>query len=393
MKLSLSRFVLFLLASTILIGGTIAPRSSRAQELIQDRVVTAKARVISIDEQTEKTIPGTDVKTVYQKITAKIIDGEERDKVVVIQNDYLNLEKDEVFYLQHVTNTVEGTDVYVVSDPYRMPTLYVLMGLFVLCTLIFGGKQGARGLVALLASFAFIGYFLLPGIINGYSPVLVSIGVSSLIIVLGSYVTHGFNKVTSTAVIGMIITILITGALAYISINTGRLTGFSSEEAVSLNLHTRGSIDFAGLLLGGILIGLLGVLYDAAIGQAVAVDELRHVGPHLPRSVIFKRALRIGREHIGALVNTLAIAYVGASMPLLLLFYTSSAGFGLLINQEIFATEIIRILIGSIGLILAVPITTWISVSMLVKKVQNTTASPAVVADELRVTEKLEHRH
>ncbi len=340
-------------------------RNLYAQEFVQDEVVTAKARVLSIEKQEDRNIPGTHVQTTFQAITVEIIDGEERGKTVSIENDYLNLQIGDVFYLQHVTNAVDGTDQYLVSDPYRMPVLYVFIGLFVLCALIFGGKQGARGLIALIGSFLFIGYFLLPGIIQGYSPVLVSIGVASLIIILGSYVTHGFNRVTTTAVIGMIITIIITGVLAYISIHTGRLSGFADDEAVSLNLYTGGSIDFAGLLLGGMLIGLLGVLYDAAIGQSVAVDELRHVGPHLSRGVIFKRALRIGREHIGALVNTLAIAYVGASLPLLLLFYNSTASFGILINQEIFATEIIRIMIGSIGLILAVPITTAIAVTML----------------------------
>ena len=187
--------------------------------------------------------------------------------------------------------------MYAVSDPYRLPWLYGLVGLFVFCVLIFGGKQGFRGLIALALSFVVIAYVLFPGILHGFSPILMSIGVASLMIILGSYITHGFNRVTTSAVVGMVATIIFTGILAYISIHGAKLTGFSSDESVYLNMNTNGTIDFAGLLMGGILIGLLGVLYDAAIGQAVAVDELHHVGPHLPRTVIFKR-------HSASAVNT-----------------------------------------------------------------------------------------
>jgi len=134
-------------------------------------------------------------------------------------------------------------------------------------------------------------------------------------------------------------------------------------------LNTRGSLDLAGLLLGGILIGVLGVLYDAAIGQAVSVEELARAGQHYSRRDVYARALRIGREHVGALVNTLAIAYAGAPLPLLLLFFgTGDIDIGLTINRELFATEIVRILVGSIGLVLAVPITTAVAVSMLVSR-------------------------
>jgi uncharacterized membrane protein len=304
----------------------------------------------------------------------------------------LSLKQGETFFLRHTVNKLDGTDLHAVSDPYRLPTIYFFVALFVICVVAFGGKQGIRGLIALVASFAFIGYLLLPGILHGYSPVLISMGVSSLIIILGSYITHGFNRITTSAVIGMVTTIIVTGLLAYAAIHFGRLSGFSTEESVYLNLDTQGTIDFSGLLLGGILIGLLGVLYDAAIGQAVSVDELHHVGPHLSRSVIFKRALRIGREHIGALVNTLAIAYVGASLPLLLLFYYSSAGFALTINQEIFATEIIRAMIGSIGLVLAVPLTTLIAVYMLVEA-PGETPDASTINKEKESLDNVGHSH
>lgn len=290
-------------------------------------------------------------------------------QMVTVDNDFLLMQVGDEFYLRHEVNTLDGTDYYSVDEPYRIPVLEFFVGLFVVCLFVFGGKQGMRGLLSLIASLFFIGFLLLPGILAGYSPVLISMGVSALIIVLGSYITHGFNRTTTAAVVGMLATIVLTGGLAYLAIHWGHFSGYTSEEVSELNIDTSGSINFVGLLLGSIMIGLLGVLYDAGISQAVAVEELLHMGEGAPRAKILARAMRIGREHIGALVNTLAIAYVGASMPLLLLFKVSNTQpLMTVINQELFATEIIRTMIGSIGLILAVPITTLVAVYMLYRK-------------------------
>ncbi len=159
-----------------------------------------------------------------------------------------------------------------------------------------------------------------------------------------------------------------TGSLAWFAVWVTNLSGYGSEESVYLNFNTNGTLDFAGLLLSGILIGLLGVLYDVAIGQAVSVEELYNAGPHHTWKYIYHRSIRIGREHIGALVNTLAIAYVGSALPLLLLFSTSDSPLEYIINREEFSTEIIRTVIASTGLVLAVPITTLIAVGILVYK-------------------------
>jgi uncharacterized membrane protein len=342
---------------------------AQAQELVPDIVVTMKAKVLEVISQERKQVPGTDVQSTYQTIRVEVLDGAEKGKTLTVENDFLNMEAGDVFYLMHTTSSLDGTDYYTVIEPYRLPALGVLLVLFIGVVLIFGGKQGLRGLLSLGASLFFIVFLLLPGILEGYSPIPVAVGVSSLIVLIGSYVTHGFNRMTSTAVLGMIATVFLTGLLAYLSIQYAQLSGFSSEETTYLNMNTRGAIDFAGLLIGAILIGTLGVLYDAAIGQAVSVEELAKAGPHLSRREIYSRALRIGREHIGALVNTLAIAYVGASLPLLLLFYGfGTDSIGVTLNREIFATEIVRAIVGSIGLVLAVPITTAIAAWMLVPK-------------------------
>lgn len=326
-------------------------------------------QVVSVQSAGEQFVPGTSVGEQYQTLTADVVEGADKGETVTIENDYAPLSVGEKFYAEHVVDAATNTDTWNVSDPYRLPELGVLAVLFMIVVVIFGGMQGIRALLSLALSLFFIAFLLLPGILHGYSPVAVAVGVASLIIVLGSYITHGFNKVTTSAVAGMVIAVLLTGVLASVSIHSLHLTGMASEETVALNFDTSGSIDFAGLLLGGVLIGLLGVLYDAAIGQAVAIDELMRAAPEAPRGHIFWRALRIGREHIGALVNTLAIAYVGVSLPLLLLFYLSpDASIASTINKEIFTTEIARALIGGIGLVLAVPLTTVVATYVLARR-------------------------
>lgn len=369
-----------------------SPASAQTESmLIPDTVEIVKAEVVSVISEEKMLIPGTDVEGVFQTIDAKILEGSKKGETIRLTDDLLKLKKGDKFYLNHTIHSSGDLETYTAIDADRLPTLLLLAIIFVLLVLVIGGVQGFRGLLSLIGSFFLILFVLLPAILKGYSPLLVSIVVSSIIIILGSYITHGFNRTTTSAVLGMITTVLITGALAYVAVHMGRFTGYGSDEVFFLNLNSRGSIDILGLLLGGIMIGLLGVLYDVAIGQAVSVEELHHIAPHVKRNKIYSRAIRMGREHIGALVDTLAIAYVGASLPLLLLFYQSETSALQIINREIVSSEIIRILIGSIGLVLAVPITTLIAVLMLVKKRGN--ANTEVLQKEFEALEHAKHHH
>lgn len=362
------RIPLFLALALLL--GFIAPlahaQTGTQPDAEQEQSYIERAKVLEVVSQTRKDVPGTQTEEDYQTLSAYVITGPDAGKTVTVQNDYLDMSKGDEFYMIHDIDPLDGVDAYNVSDPYRLPQVFAWVGLFVLVTIFFGGWQGLRGLISLALSIGVIVYVLLPGILAGYSPILLSVAICSFIVLIGSYVTHGFSKTTTAAVLGMIVTICITGALAYFAVHTTHLSGFNNEETAYLDLQTQGTIDFVGLLLGGIMIGLLGILYDAAIGQAVAIDELARAAEHYSRPRVYKRAIRIGREHIGALINTLAIAYVGASLPLLLLLHFSNMPLSVDLNQEIFATEIIRTVIGSIGLILAVPITSIIATFMLV---------------------------
>lgn len=341
------------------------PAAALAQTIPQDTQVVELSKVLQVLGASTTDIEGTGTAQPIQLIDVKVLQGPDAGKELKIQNDYTQLSVGEMFYLMHTASANAGPDYYSVSDPYRLNVLGILALVFVALIFVFGGLPGIRGLASLVGSLLLIFFVLIPGILGGYSPVLVSIGVASLIILVGSYLTHGFNKTTTAAVLGMLATVLVTGAGAYLAVHAAHLTGYTSEEVVSLNFATHGTIDLVGLVFGGIMIGLLGVLYDIAIGQAIAVEELFRAGSHMTRAQVLARGIRIGREHIGALVNTLAIAYVGAALPLLLLVQSSTFDYIYMLNSEVFATEFIRIFIGSIGLILGAPITTLIATYLL----------------------------
>jgi uncharacterized membrane protein len=374
-------------------AGVPMVHAQNSSEIVIDKQTVVKAEVLEILKSEVKMIPGTDTPHNNQKIKVKILEGLEKNKEVTVDNDYLELKRGEIFYLMHTKSDLDGVDYYSVEDPYRIPQLMVLVVLFLLAVLFFGGIQGVRGILSLVGSLLLIVYVLLPGILNGISPLLITIGVSSLIIIVGSYITHGFNKTTSSAVLGMIVTVSITGLLAFWAVSFTRLSGFNTEEVLYLNLNSRGSIDVVALLLGGIMIGLLGVLYDIAIGQAISVEELIRIAPHVEKKIIYKRAIRIGREHIGALVNTLAIAYVGVSLPLLLLFTQASTdSIWIVMNREIFSTEIVRTMVGSIGLVIATPITTMVSMWVLTRK-NNKKIDQSIIEEEKHALEHVGHGH
>ena len=303
------------------------------------------------------------VESLNQTLSALIIDGPETGKQVALENDYINLEKGDVFFIEK--GELDGKEIYSVKERDRVIPIFILMLIFGIAIVIFGGKQGFRSILSLAGSFLVIGYILLPLLNKGYSPILVSIVVATIILFIAIYFTHGFNKESSVAFSGTIIAVILTGLLAVFSVLIMKLTGFNTEEATFLQVGSSIKLNFHGLLLGGILIGVLGILDDIAVTQAAVVSEIYNSASHLSKREVYKKAMRVGREHVSALVNTLVLAYAGASLPLLLLFSTTEYPFSLIVSQELFSTEIVRTMVGSIGLVLTVPITTLLAVHFL----------------------------
>lgn len=328
-------------------------------ELVLDVHEYAKATVEKIQFKESRILLGTTTRDVYT-VTAKLDDG----SVHEFENDHYTVKVGDRVYV-HKRTDADGNTYYSLDEPVRLPILILLISIFIILSVWIGGKQGVKGLITLVGSICLLFFFLVPGIIKGYSPVFISLSVASCIIILGSYVTHGFNRTTTTAVLGMIATVLGAGIVTYAVMYYMSLTGLYSEDVVYLVYNTTGSLDVRGLLFAGIMIGLLGILYDVSIGQAIAIEELIRADTKMSFKKLIQRGMRIGREHIGALVDTLALAYVGASLPLLLLFATSDAPILYILNREDISTELVRILIGSMSIIIAVPITTWIAVYVL----------------------------
>jgi uncharacterized membrane protein len=210
-------------------------------------------------------------------------------------------------------------------------------------------------------SIGLVFLFILPQIRNGRDPVGVTILGAALLVTVSTYVVHGFAPKAHAAVIGMVVSLTITGLLAWLFVGWARLTGFSVEESAYLVLEMGGQFDTRGLLLAGVIIGALGVLDDICVGQASAVFELSALDQDLRWRELYRRSLNIGRDHVAATVNTLFLAYVGASMPLMLAFMIYNEPVWRRLSREPIAEEIVRALVGSIGLLLAVPITSLVA--------------------------------
>ena len=254
----------------------------------------------------------------------------------------------------------EGGRAYAVSDWVRRPALGWLVGLFLVVSVVIGRAKGLRAVLATGASLAIAIGFVVPTILAGWNPILVSLIGSGGILLLAIYFVHGVTWSTTAAVVGTFIAVLATMLLGLLFTDLAHLTGFGSEEAMYINLDA-GQVNLQGLLLAGLLIGALGALTDVTIVQASVVRELAHVNPNFGLGDLYRRGMNVGLDHIGSLVDTLVLAYTGAALPLLVLLNLNDLSFARALNLELVATEVVHTLVGAIGLILAVPVTTLLA--------------------------------
>jgi uncharacterized membrane protein len=247
-------------------------------------------------------------------------------------------------------------------DFVRTAPLLWLAGLFAAAILAISRWKGLRALLSMVFSLAVIIGYIIPHILAGEDPLLVSIIGSVMLLGVTLYVTYGWNMKSHSAVISMVLVLLLTGALSGLFVIFARLNGTGDENSMFLIQSLQTSVNLRGLLLGGYIIGALGVLDDLVTTQASAVFELHHANPNSRFGELYHSAMRIGQDHVAATVNTLVLAYAGASLPMLLLFSLARGNFGHLVNFAIVAEEIVRTLVGSLGLIAAVPLTTLIAI-------------------------------
>lgn len=246
---------------------------------------------------------------------------------------------------------------YLVVELRRSTALLWLVVLFVALVVAVGRWQGLRSLLGLGLSLWLIVRFIIPAILEGRPPGLVAMVGAAAVMVLTLYLSHGFRPMTTSAIVGTTVALVVTIVLGSFFIEGARLTGFTSEEAVAARVGL-GELDLQGLVLAGLIIASLGVLDDVTIAQSSTVFALRRTDPSLGTVKLFRRAMEVGRDHIASVVNTLVLAYAGASLGVLVLFTIGNISTFERLNSEVMAEEIVKTLVGSAGLILAVPLTT-----------------------------------
>jgi uncharacterized membrane protein len=329
---------------------------------------TLRARVVEIVEEGQ--IDLGDINQNYQVMRVELLEGEY--KGILMEVDYGRrqvrpdftpfMPGDEIFIT--LGKRPDGVLAAFYVEYVRSQSLLLLLAVFVIAILLISGWKGLRALLAMAFSLLVIIGYIIPRILAGEDPVTVSLIGSSLLLGVSLYVTYGWNLKTHSSVLSMIIVLLLTGTLAVLFIELTRLSGHGSEDALFLAQMSGVSINLRGLLLGGLIIGALGVLDDLVTTQSSAVFELHRANPALKFWELFRTAMRIGQDHVAATVNTLVLAYAGAALPTLLLFTLGQGNYGFLLNTEMVAEEIVRTLVGSLGLVAAVPVTTVIAISL-----------------------------
>jgi len=363
-------FIVILIMFAVIAGGLLYSQVAKIK--LPDTGISAygaeniRAEVVEIIEEGDIDLGGVVQK--YQ--IARVILQEGKYAGITMEMDYGKRQiLSNAIYLQpgdKVLVTVgvrpDGVVTVYFSDFIRVNPLLWLTALFVAAILVISGWKGVRALLSMVFSLMVIIGFIIPLILSGEDPLTVSILGSIVLLGVTLYLTYGWNLKTHAAVISMVLVLLITGILAVAFVSFTRLRGSGDESALFLLQILNMQINLRGLLLGGMIIGALGVLDDLVTTQASAVFELHHANENFGFRELYRSAMRIGQDHVAATVNTLVLAYAGASLPMLLLFTLGRGEYGNLVNFEFVAAEIVRTLVGSLGLISAVPLTTVIAI-------------------------------
>ncbi|HEY58069.1 MAG TPA: YibE/F family protein [Anaerolineae bacterium] len=303
----------------------------------------------------------------YQVLQVRLLEGEYAG--VPMQIEYAKYQTYPVVHLFRpgerllvsLNKQPDGTLNAFYADRVRAPQLAWLGALFLAAILLISGWKGLRALLAMAYSLAVVIVYIIPHILAGEDPVRTSILGAMVLLGVTLYLTYGWTLKTHAAALSMVLSLLLTGLLAWFFVAFTQLTGYGDENALYLLQFAGATINLRGLLLGGMIIGALGVLDDLVTTQAAAVFELHAANPAQPLSHLIRRAMHIGQDHVAATVNTLVLAYAGSSLPMFLLFSLGHTPWGKLLNFEFIAEEVVRTLVGSLGLIAAVPLTTLIA--------------------------------
>lgn len=308
----------------------------------------------------------------YQQLDVIIRSGPRRGEVVIVENGPLpevnaqHYRAGDRLFLRENLDPAAST-AYVIEGRSRWRSLVLVTLVFIGAVVLVARWRSLPSLLGLALSFAVLLYYILPRLAAGANPLLTILVGAVLIVPASFYLAHGLSAKTSVAIVGTAISLALTLLLAQLFVRGTGLTGYASEEAAFLQTQSSQTLNIRDLLIAGIIVGVLGVLDDVTIAQASTVQELRRANAQLGTWELFQRAMRVGRDHIASVVNTLVLVYAGASLPLLLLLRTSPLPLTYMVSQEIIAEEIVRTMVASIGLLTAVPISTWLAAIVMVR--------------------------
>jgi uncharacterized membrane protein len=329
-----------------------------------------KAVVTRIIQEGDKDVGGR--KSIYQGLELKIEEGTKKGLVVKVENggDLLITPEQKVEVGDEVILTSfvippDNQTIYSIVDRYRLNMLPFIIFAFISLIIIVAGKKGIGAILGLAVSLLIIIKFLVPQMLAGADPVSITIITSLVILLATTYLAHGFSKQTTIALFSTFVSLVFTAVLSVLAVHLTHLAGFGNDEVYSLKINqTTAMINLQGLLLSGIIIGTLGALNDVTTTQVAAIFEFAKTADRrLGFSRLYEMGLVVGKEHIASLVNTLVLAYAGGSLAIFIIFVLnpSSQPYWVIMNSEIIFDEIVRTVVGSAGLILAVPIVTFMA--------------------------------
>lgn len=305
-----------------------------------------------------------EVEQPYQIVMVKVLEGEYTGELLPIEYGKrqvlaspIQMKIGETVYISVAVRPDTGAVRGFFMDFDRAGSILILFLIFLFFSILISGWKGVRSVIGIGFSMIIIVFYIIPNILDGQDPVITSIIGAFIFLSISQFLVYGWNLKTHAAVMGILLSLVITGLLSSFFVDFTRLTGFGDENILFLSQMVQ-NLNLRGLLLAGMLIGSLGVLDDLVISQASAVFELRAANNQLGFKFLYKRAMNIGKDHVAATVNTLVLAYAGASLPMLLLFTISNQDPTVLVNLSFIAEEVVRTLVGSIGLFLSVPLTT-----------------------------------
>ncbi|HEY4410323.1 MAG TPA: YibE/F family protein [Acidimicrobiia bacterium] len=342
-------------------------RPVRAHGDLGEQVELVNGRVRAIEETDCQAAAGSASST-CTKVTVRLSSGPEAGKdTVVDQNQGLDapvMGVGDQVVLGRTVDPTNGAAVYYFSDYQRRRPLVILGLIFAVLVVGLARWKGVAALVGVAVSGLVLVRFILPSMLDGHSPVAVAVVGSGVILFAVVYLAHGINLRTTIALVGTLLSLGLTALLAVTFVHLSRLSGYSSEEATYVRAIA-GGVDLQGLVLASIVIGSLGVLNDVTVTQASACWELHRADPLAGPRRLYAATMRIGRDHIASTVYTLVLAYAGAALPLFLLFGLANRHVTDVLTGEVVAEEIVRTLVGSIGLVASVPITTALAAVLI----------------------------